>query len=78
MKKVVAMFIHWCIITLKVEFDMSGQRDPNKKMIGLWLSPEERQQFDELAIKLGVTRSELIRRLVKNIVSPIGSQKSTN
>jgi metal-responsive CopG/Arc/MetJ family transcriptional regulator len=57
---------------------MSGQRDPNKKMIGLWLSPDERHQFDTLAQSLGVTRSELIRRLVKNIISPAGIKKSSS
>jgi metal-responsive CopG/Arc/MetJ family transcriptional regulator len=56
-----------------------GQRDPQKKMIGVWLSPSETQEFNGLAKSLGVTRSELIRRLVKNIISPAGSgKKSTN
>ena len=53
-----------------------GQRDPQKKMIGLWLSPKEMQDFNLLATRLGLTRSELIRRLVNNIVSPAGPKNN--
>jgi hypothetical protein len=55
---------------LKVEIDMANKRDPRKKMVGLWLSPEELADFNTLAQRLGLNRSELLRRLVSNIVSP--------
>ena len=43
-----------------------GTRDPRKRLVGVWLTPEQIARFNKVAHALGITRSELLRRLVTN------------
>ena len=72
------MFIHPCIFTSQIEIDMASQRDINKKMIGLWLSPSELADFNEAARRFGTNRTDTLKRLVKLVVSPSTPAKRRN
>lgn len=45
---------------------MPSKRDPEKKHVGLWVSPDELKDMDELAVQLNLTRTDLIKTLVSN------------
>jgi hypothetical protein len=55
---------------------MPNQRDPEKRMIGIYVSPKEYAQIKELARRLNTNMSELLRRLAANQADPI--RKRTN
>jgi hypothetical protein len=54
--------------------DMPHKRDPEKKMIGFWLSPRELRELDELCRRLDTNRAELFRKLVGHQANPLGKK----
>ena len=67
------MFYTRCIKGI-VRFVMPNKRDPEKRMIGLWLSPKEIAELDELCRSLKTNRAELLRSLVNRQVHPVGKK----
>jgi len=53
---------------------MPHKRDPEKKMIGFWLSPRELRELDELCRRLDTNRAELFRKLVGHQANPLGKK----
>ncbi len=56
---------------------MPGQRKQGKLSISFWLTEEERRMIEEAAKRLGVNRTDLLKRAVKDIAARIGVEQPT-
>jgi len=53
---------------------MPNQRNPSKKYVGFWFTPEEVAMIDELARRNATNRTEIVKALVCNQIAPIQKQ----
>ena len=48
---------------------MPNKRDPEKKMVAVWFSPEDRASLREAAAEAGLTMTDYLRQLLKKDTS---------
>lgn len=56
---------------------MPGQRKKGKLSISVWLTEDERRMIEEAAKRLGLNRTDLLKRAVKDIAARVGVSKAT-
>jgi hypothetical protein len=50
---------------------MPNKRDPEKKMVGFYVTPEEHRALKQLAASLNTNMTELVKSLIQNAANPI-------
>lgn len=43
---------------------MPNQRQEDKRKVGVWLSPEEMEALDRVAIEMGLTKSDVLKAAI--------------
>ena len=54
---------------------MPGQRKHGKRSISFWLTEDEQRMLEEAAERLGVNKSDLLKRAVEEIATRVGVTK---
>ena len=55
---------------------MPNKRDPEKKMVAVWFSPDERAALREAAAEAGLTMTDYLKQLLKKDTSERARHRS--